>query len=248
MLFKISLRYKILNTCKSCIFYCIVFGLFFLKATAQDTLLNKYGLWVISDTAAFNKTALNNPAKMMVDVRKAIPTIVLDLKYAGRDNFMHHRLYPHIKTTYLRRAAAEALAEVQKELYRQNLGIKIWDAYRPYAVTEKMWEPVKDDRYAADPEFGSGHNRGIALDATLINLHTKKELNMGTGFDNFSDTAHGDFKNLPAIVLANRVLLKSVMKKYGFTVLETEWWHFYLPDTKKYELLNLSFKDLKKIK
>ena len=77
-------------------------------------------------------------------------------------------------------------------LNKENLTIKIFDAYRPYSVTEKMWEKVKDDRYAADPSKGSGHNRGIAVDLTLIDLKTER-VTMGTGFDNFSDTAHPDF-------------------------------------------------------
>lgn len=248
MLFKISYCYKILNRFKFYNYYSIVFLLFFYNVTAQDTLLNKYGLWVINDKATFNKTIKNNSGKEMVDVRKAIPGIVLDLKYTGSNNFMHIPLYPRIKITYLRRDAAEALAGVQKELKQQNLGIKIWDAYRPYAVTEKMWEPVQDARYAADPKFGSGHNRGIAADVTLIDLATKKELNMGTSFDNFSDTAHVYFKDLPVDILANRQTLKSVMEKYGFKVLDTEWWHFYLPDTTKYELLDLRFDELKKMK
>ena len=105
-----------------------------------------------------------------------IPDAVYDLKYAGSDNFMHIRLYPSTPTTYMWLSASEALSSAQRELQDLQLGFKIWDAYRPYAVTEKMWEMVKDDRYAADPKFGSGHNRGIAVDLTLIDLNTKKEL------------------------------------------------------------------------
>ena len=232
-------------------FFSAIISLTFLlswsNVFAQDTLLNKYGLWVISSVEVYKKTIASTYEKIMVDLSVEIPNVILDLKYTGSDNFMHTKLYPPVTTTYLRMAAADKLSAVQGALREQQLGIKIWDAYRPYSVTEKMWEPVKDDRYAADPKFGSGHNRGVAVDVTIINLRTKKELNMGTGFDNFSDTAHIDFKNLPAAVLANRQLLKSVMEQYGFKALDTEWWHFYLPDTKKYELLNLSFKDLKKI-
>ena len=88
-----------------------------------------------------------------------------------------------------------------------------------------MWEPIKDERYVADPKKGSGHNRGIAVDLTLINLKTKEELPMGTGFDNFSDTAHQTFTALPEQILQNRNLFKNFMEKYGFKALETEWWH-----------------------
>ena len=128
-----------------------------------------------------------------------------------------------------------------------ELGLKIFDGYRPYSVTEKMWEPIKDDRYVADPKKGSGHNRGIAVDLTVINLKTKEELPMGTGFDNFSDTAHQTFKALPEQILQNRNLLKDAMEKYGFKSLETEWWHYSLPNAKYFEILDLGFKKLRKI-
>lgn len=214
---------------------------------AQDTLLNKYGLHIISTVADYKKTTAQHPGKSMVSVIVKIPDAILDLKYAGTDNFMHVSLYPSIQTTYLRSGAADALSAVQTELKKNNLCIKIWDAYRPYAVTEKMWGIVKDERYAADPKFGSGHNRGIAVDLTLADLITKKELAMGTGFDNFSDTAHIDYKDLPKQILQNRLLLRSVMEKWGFKALETEWWHFYLPDYKAYDLLDISFEELYKM-
>ncbi len=180
----------------------------------------------------------------MVDLKKFIPGIILDLKYATIDNFMHQKLYPTVTTTFLRKPAAEALKKVMIDLKELNLSIKIFDAYRPYSITEKMWEMVKDDRYAADPTKGSGHNRGAAVDITLIDLETKKELPMGTGFDNFSDTAHASFIHLSKEVLKNRDLLKNIMEKYGFIRLSTEWWHFYLSNSSDYELLNLKFSDL----
>ena len=139
------------------------------------------------------------------------------------------------------------MLEVQKKLNEKGYGLKIWDAYRPYSVTVKMWEHVLDENYAANPKFGSGHNRGVAVDLTIIDLETNKELNMGTRFDNFSDTAHITFRALPDSVKQNRLLLQKVMKENGFKVLETEWWHFYLPDAKKYDLLDLSFKQLEKL-
>ncbi|HMW27534.1 MAG TPA: M15 family metallopeptidase, partial [Ferruginibacter sp.] len=151
-------------------------------------------------------------------------------------------------TTYLRKAAADSLLAVQKELNKNGWGLKIFDAYRPYSVTERMWEPVQDDRYAADPRKGSGHNRGIAVDLTIIDLSTKKEFDMGTGFDNFSDTAHHAFTQLPSAVLQNRQLLKKIMEDHGFKALDTEWWHYYLPNSRQYELLDIPFARLKKMK
>lgn len=224
-------------------FYCIVFLLTSGIANAQDTVLNKYGLYVVENTAALQKMIRKNPNKEMVDLHKKIPGIVLDLRYAGTNNFMQQVLYPVITTTYLRKPAADSLAVIQKLLSQLGLGLKIFDAYRPYSVTEKMWEPVQDDRYAADPKKGSGHNRGVAVDLTIINLKNNEALDMGTGFDNFSDTAHHAFTNLPEEVLQNRLLLKNIMEQHGFKALDTEWWHYSLPNAKEYELLNIPFKD-----
>ena len=133
-------------------------------SVAQDTVFNKYGLWVINNIEQLQKTINHNPAKTMIDLKKSNPSIILDLRYATINNFTKQKLYPTLKTTYLREPAARALSVIQKELAEKGLGLKIFDAYRPYSVTEKLWEPVKDDRYAADPKKGSGHNRGIAVD------------------------------------------------------------------------------------
>ena len=248
MAFSLIFIYKIQKR-----FISVVIVMLFLftafPATAQDQKVNKYGVLVIEKKQELQKAAAADSTMAMLDVKKLIPNIQLDLKYAGTGNFMKQRLYPAgLTTTFLRRPAALALQKVQAALNKKGLGLKIWDAYRPYSVTEKMWEPVKDDRYAADPKFGSGHNRGIAVDLTIVALGTGKELDMGTGFDHFSDTAHSNFKNLPATVLQNRLLLRSLMEANGFKILDTEWWHFYLPDSKKYALLNLSFKELKNLK
>jgi D-alanyl-D-alanine dipeptidase len=105
---------------------------------------------------------------------------------------------------------------------------------------------VKDDRYVANPSKGSGHNRGTTVDLTIINLKTRVELNMGTDFDNFSDTAHHSFSSLSEDILQNRILLKTTMEKYGFKAYNEEWWHYSLTDANKFELLDIDFKKLKK--
>lgn len=215
--------------------------------SAQSKIVNKYGLTIINSTKLLQKEIDSNSENAMVDLKMAIPKIKLDLKYATAQNFMHQKLYPPVHTTFLRKPAADNLKKAVSELAKQNLGVKIFDAYRPYSITEKMWEKVKDDRYAADPRTGSGHNRGTAVDLTLIDLKTGKELPMGTGFDNFSDTAHPGFTNLPAEILKNREILKDVMEKSGFKQLSTEWWHFYLPNSSSFQLLDVSFADLEKM-
>ncbi len=233
---QLIMSFILVNICES--------GYVYAQQKAND---NKYGLLVIKDITILQDEVAADSNKRMMNLRKLIPGILLDLKYATTNNFMHTNLYPRITTTYLRKPAADALKKVADELKQSNLGIKIFDAYRPYSVTEKMWEMIKDDRYVADPSKGSGHNRGVAVDLTIINLNTKKELPMGTGFDNFSDTAHQTFTSLPADILKNRLLLKTVMEKYGFVALDTEWWHFYLPNSSDYEVLDLTFSELKKL-
>jgi zinc D-Ala-D-Ala dipeptidase len=235
--------------------YAVVFLLTPATSAAQqarivkvDTVLNKYGLWVIGSAIQLQKMAAKNPVKQLVNLKKYIPGIVLDLRYAGTNNFMRQKLYPSITTTYLRKPAADSLAVIQAQLNPMGLGIKIFDAYRPYSITEKMWGPVKDDRYAADPKFGSGHNRGVAVDLTIINTTTGIAVDMGTGFDNFSDTAHHTFTNLPKDILQNRLLLKKIMEQHGFKALDTEWWHYYLFNAKEFELLDIDFKKLAKMK
>jgi D-alanyl-D-alanine dipeptidase len=133
---------------------------------------------------------------------------------------------------------------VASSLQKKGLGLKIFDAYRPFGVTEAFWQLIQDERYVANPAKGSGHNRGIAIDLTLIDLRTKKELEMGTSFDNFSDTAHHTFTALPDLVLQNRKLLRTEMAAEGFVALETEWWHYSLPNAKNFSLLNIPFKKL----
>lgn len=186
-----------------------------------------------------------DPDKKMVELSTRIPDLVYDLRYSTANNFMKRKMYtPPTEVSFLRAPVAEALADAQKELVVSGLGIKVFDAYRPYSVTVKFWELVKDERYVANPARGSGHNRGVAVDLTLIKLSDNSELPMGTGFDNFSDTAHHSFKALPEDILQNRKLLRTTMEKYGFKALETEWWHYYLPEGNRFEVLDIAFDKL----
>jgi len=222
-------------------FFLLIFS---ANIIGQDTTKND--LLVIKDLQQYHKQVRDDSTKKMVELRDIIPRIVYDLRYATINNFMHRYMYPkNTRFTFLRSPAAFALKKVQQELNEKGLGLKIFDAYRPYSVTVKFWELVKDERYVANPAKGSGHNRGIAVDLTIMDLKTGKELDMGTGFDNFSDTAHHSFKNLPEEILQNRILLRSVMEKNGFKALETEWWHYYFNNGNKFEVLDIDFKKLK---
>jgi len=226
----------------------IVFFIQPVKTLAIGSPVSDSSLPVIRTVAAYQKTIKNNSGKQLIDLQTFIPGIIAEMRYAAENNFMQQQLYPANALALLRLDAAIALKKVQLELNQAQLGLKIWDAYRPYSITVKMWNLIKDERFVADPRKGSGHNRGIAVDLTLINLIDSQEIFMGTGFDHFSDTAHHGFKNLPDDVLAKRKLLKLTMEKYGFKALETEWWHYYFIPTDKYELLDLPFKAFQKDK
>jgi D-alanyl-D-alanine dipeptidase len=202
---------------------------------------------VIFKMKEYESQVEKDSTKRMIELKSRIPGIVYDLRYATTNNFMHRRMYPENTTlTYLRLPVANALANVQEELNKSGRGLKIFDAYRPYSVTVKFWELVKDERYVANPAKGSGHNRGIAVDLTIINLKDGSELNMGTGFDNFSDTAHHDFNQLSKEVLENRKLIRTTMEKWGFRLFESEWWHYFWPEVNRYEILDIDFKKLRK--
>lgn len=179
-----------------------------------------------------------------MDVKKAVPGIVLDIRYATTNNFTGKKLYDSDRTL-LRRAAAYKLRNAQKEFNELGLGLKIYDAYRPVAVQKKMWEVFPQEGYVANPAKGSRHNRGAAVDVTLINLRDKKEVLMPSGYDEFTEKAHRNFKNAPAEAIQNRELLERVMHKNGFIGLPTEWWHFDDVNWKSYELLDIDSSRIK---
>lgn len=222
------------------------FFLFFVsKIFAQEIPINKYGLQVVNDFSLYEKQIEEDSSKSLIDLKKYIPGIFIDVRYASENNFAKTKFYESEKT-FLRLPAATALKKIQDELQKQNLSLKIFDAYRPYSVTEKMWEFVHDARYAADPKTGSRHNRACAVDVTLVDTKTKVELEMPTPYDDFTEKAHHDYTDLPENVIKNRELLKTIMTKYDFEALDSEWWHYDFSGWKNYELLDISFEALEK--
>ncbi len=202
---------------------------------------------VLLDKNEYLTTVQNDSLQAMIELKELIPNLQYELLYATKKNFTGQRMYPkNTVHTFLRLPAARALQAIQADLNAKGYGLKIWDAYRPYSVTEAFWELIKDERYVADPKKGSGHNRGIAVDLTVINLQTGKELDMGTRFDNFTDSAHHSFLQLPPAILENRRLLKTTMEKNGFVAFASEWWHYSLPNADSFAVLDIPFKSLRK--
>ena len=180
----------------------------------------------------------------LVDIKEVNPRIIVDMKYATEDNFTKKRLYDS-NTCFLRKSAAAKLDAVQKELEAMNLGLKVWDCYRPLAVQRIFWAILPDERYVANPEKGSRHNRASAVDVTLVDSQGK-ELQMPTGFDDFSPRAAHHYQDLPDQAIRNRELLKGLMEKAGFIPLSEEWWHYDDEKWMQFDMMDLPFQDLLK--
>ena len=168
-----------------------------------------------------------------VNVRDYIPDIQVDLAYAGTGNFTGQAIYD-FTDAYLRYGTVRKLAAVQAELEEQGLGLLIWDAFRPTAAQFKLWEVCPDPVYVANPERGfSSHSRGNTVDVTLISL-TGEDVEMPTGFDDFSPLADRDYSDVPPIPAANTQLLEDAMAAGGFVPYSGEWWHF--SDSEAYDV------------
>lgn len=209
---------------------------------AQKIPVNKYGLAVLGTQQQYAQLVKADSNQQLVNLEKYIPGIKKDVRYATTNNFTKQQLYTNT-AIYLRLPAAKALKAVQESLRKKGYGLLIYDAYRPYHVTEAMFKIVPNDLYAADPRKGSGHNRGVAIDLSMVNLKTNKPVAMPTDFDDFTMKAHENYSPPDPTVAANRKLLRDTMLQHGFKGSSTEWWHFYLPDYKKYPLMDIAFGD-----
>jgi D-alanyl-D-alanine dipeptidase len=186
-----------------------------------------------------------DPNKTLIDLESFVPGLVLDIRYATTNNFTGEKIY-NLAKAYARKPVAEALLKIQQELKLKGLGIKMFDAYRPYKATVKFYEVYRDTTYVASPYRGSRHNRGCALDLTVIDLKTGNELEMPTGYDSFKKEAWPRTPVADPTIRANRALLIEVMEKHGFKVNGSEWWHFDFIGWKNYEVLDIDFEELQK--
>ena len=174
---------------------------------------------------------------LIVPLKSIDSTIVQDVRYATANNFTKQVLYPSAKV-FLRKVAAEHLAQANEFLKKNhNVRIKIFDGFRPLFVQKIMWQIVPDDRYVADPAKGSRHNRGAAVDITLIDADGN-ELDMGTPYDDFTERASFASKDVSEKAYSNRKLLRETLIQFGFDPMETEWWHFDFKDWNKFGILD----------
>ena len=183
---------------------------FFCKA---QVAVKEIGTSISSDTA-------------FVNLREYSTDFVYDMKYATSDNFLKAQVYDCAEC-FLRLKTVEALVKANKEFLKQGLRIKLFDCYRPLDIQKKMWAIVSNPKYVADPSKGSIHNRGGAVDITLVDK-SGKELDMGTDFDFFGIEASHTYSKLPQKVKGNRRLLKKIMIANEFNSFDSEWWHYNL--------------------
>ncbi len=175
----------------------------------------------------------------LVDAAERVPGLVLDLRYATDDNFLKRRLYlaPHPRCL-LRASVAARLAAAQAALRPRGFGLKVFDCYRPFSVQKVMWDAVPQRGLVAPPSLGgSNHNRGAAVDASLVRLDGSP-VAMPTDFDDFSKAARINSKLPPPEAQRHREILQSAMAAAGFKLMFMEWWHFDDPDAVRFRTLD----------
>jgi zinc D-Ala-D-Ala dipeptidase len=181
----------------------------------------------------------------LVELLKLDPTIKLDIRYATKNNFLGRAVYKEA-CAFLQRPAAEAVVRANKRLRAKGYGMLIYDAYRPWHVTELLWNNTPNEKkmFVADPDIGSRHNRGCAVDLTLYDLKTGKEVSMPSGYDEMTERSSPNYTGATPESSRLRDLLIATMRAEGFTVFATEWWHFDHQDWKDYPILDVEFRKI----
>ena len=217
--------------------------LLFFQVSVLCAQKNPYGLNIINSPQAYRASIKAHPEKALVDIKKAVPGVVLDIRYATKNNFMKQVMYPSARA-FARKPVVEQLKKIQAELKKKGYGLKIFDAYRPYTITVAFYQKASDKNFVAHPKSGSKHNRGCAVDLSIIDLKTGKDVPMPTPYDSFSKAAAADYQDLPPAIKKNRDFLIGVMEKHGFRVMYNEWWHYDFRGWEKYELMDIPFEKL----
>ena len=180
----------------------------------------------------------------MLELIKLDNTIKLDIRYARSDNFVGRAVYDEARA-FLQPVAADALLRVHKAIKTDGFGLMIFDGYRPWSVTKLFWDVVEEHQkiFVADPEIGSKHNRGCAVDLSMYYLDSGKLVEMPSGFDEFNEKAFSNYEGGTELETENRGYLIRKMESEDFTVNPKEWWHFDHKDWQDYEVLDIQFAD-----
>jgi D-alanyl-D-alanine dipeptidase len=182
----------------------------------------------------------------LVELIKLDSTLKLDIRYATSNNLVGRPVYTQARA-FLQRPAAEAVVRANASLKPLGYGLLIFDGYRPWSVTKLFWDvtPSEHHQFVADPKQGSRHNRGCAVDLSLYDLTTGKEIEMTGVYDEMSERSYPDYKGGTDQQRKMRDLLRSKMEAQGFTVYPYEWWHFDFNDWKSYGITNVPFEKIK---
>ncbi len=183
----------------------------------------------------------------LVELVALDPSIKLDIRYAGSDNFLGAPLYSSARA-FLQRSAAEALVRAHRRLKALGYGLLIHDGYRPWYVTKMFWDatPPEQHEFVANPANGSRHNRGAAVDLTLYELRTGRPVEMPGTYDEFSRRSYPNYPGGSSRQRWHRELLRNAMEAEGFAVFSSEWWHFDYQDWRLYPLGNATFEELRR--
>jgi D-alanyl-D-alanine dipeptidase len=182
----------------------------------------------------------------LVELIKLDTSIHLDIRYATSNNFVGRPLYTEARA-FLQRPAAEALVKINASLKSLGYGLVVFDGYRPWSVTKLFWDvtPADKKQFVADPAKGSRHNRGCAVDLSLYDLATGKEIEMTGNYDEMTERSYPNYTGGTEQQRKMRDLLRAKMEAQGFTVYEYEWWHFDYKDWKDYRITNVPFSKIK---
>ena len=178
----------------------------------------------------------------LVELVRLDPTIKLDIRYAGTNNFLGKPVYKEARA-FLQRPAAEAVVRAHRALRPHGYGLLIHDGYRPWAITKLFWDMTsgKQREFVADPKTGSKHNRGAAVDLTMYELKTGRAVQMPGDYDEMTERSDPAYQGGTADERARRDLLRKAMEAEGFTVEPNEWWHYNYQDWREYPILDIPF-------
>jgi D-alanyl-D-alanine dipeptidase len=204
--------------------------LFYLFLSCKSTYLDSKKSSVILDIKK------ENDSNAFVNLKNYSSDFVFDMKYATADNFLKEKVYP-CDECFLRVKTVKALLEANKSFIEKGFKIKLYDCYRPRAIQKKMWRIVPDANFVANPKKGSIHNRGGAVDISLVDS-LGVEVDMGTRFDFFGEEASHNYQNLSDEILSNRRFLKEIMIQHNFKSFDSEWWHYNLKGSNNDEVSN----------
>ncbi|MGQ0508932.1 MAG: M15 family metallopeptidase [Myxococcaceae bacterium] len=176
----------------------------------------------------------------LVLVQDLIPDAIEELRYATEDNFMKRAVYPKSARCYLRRSVAEKLSNAAEALRAKGYRFKLYDCYRPLSVQWELWKILPKPGYVADPRKGSNHNRGAAVDLTLVTLEGG-DVEMPTPYDSFALAAHHAYAGGTASSRKNRELLRETMEAAGFKKNKMEWWHYDAKGLAQFKVMDEPF-------